>query len=144
MLKAGSIQSIITMFLLSVLLAGCAQVRKVTYPRDFVYLNKSLVQTVMLRLSLAMRNVDQIMIQGEPLSIANQQRIRQLLSTIDEVTDSLGPGNLITNHLVIDEHIDDFKREVRNAIRTANATPPSFYAAGRLSGNCIGCHRFRR
>lgn len=135
--------SMIIICLLSVLLAGCAQVRKVTYPRDFVYLDQSLVQTAMQRMSLAIRNIDQIMIRGEPVSPVDQQRIRQSLATIDEVSDSLGPGNLQTNHLLIDEHIDDFKREVRNAVRTANATPPSFYPAARLSASCFGCHRYR-
>ncbi len=135
--------SIVTLLLVSVFVSGCAQVRKLTYPRDFVYLDHSLVQTSMLRMSLAIRGVDQIMMQGEPLSEANQQRIKGLLSTIDEVTDSLGSGNRVTNHLLIDERIDEFRHQVRHAIRTANSSPPSFYAAGRLSANCLGCHRYR-
>jgi hypothetical protein len=128
---------------MATMLNGCAQVRKVTYPDDFVYLDESLVQTAMLRMSLAIRGIDQIMIQGESLNLVDGQRIRQHLSTIDEVTDSLGAGDRVTNHLLIDEHIDEFKREVRQAIRNANATPPDYYAAGRLSGNCVGCHRYR-
>jgi len=126
-----------------ILLAACTQIRQVTYPPDFVYLDQSLIKTAMLRLSLAIRRIDEILIQGEPQSAAKQLEVRQLLQTVDEVTDSLGPGNLTTNHLIIDTHIDDFKREIRNAIRTANSSPPSFYAAGRLSANCVGCHRYR-
>lgn len=141
--KAARVSSIVTLLLAFALVTACTQVRQLTYPRDFVYLDHSLVQTAMLRLSLAIRKVDQIMIQGEPLSQANQRRVKDLLSTIDVVTDSLGPGNMVTNHLLIDERIDEFKREVRNALRTANSTPPSFYAAGRLSANCAGCHRYR-
>ena len=129
--------------LVSSLITGCAQIRRLTYPSDFVYLDHSLVQTSMLRISLAMRVVDETLMRGEPLIESDQQRVKQALSTIDEVTDRLATGNLVTNHLVIDEHIDDFKREVRNAIRTASSTPPIFYAAGRLSANCIGCHRYR-
>jgi len=129
--------------LVSSLITGCAQIRKVTYPSDFVYLDHSLVQTTMLRISLAMRSVDQTLMRGEPLNDADQQLIKQRLSTIDELSDGLATGTLVTNHLVIDDHIDDFKREVRNAIRTANASPPNFYAASRLSANCNGCHRYR-
>jgi hypothetical protein len=129
--------------LVSSLITGCAQIRKLTYPSDFVYLDHSLVQTSMLRISLAMRVVDETLMRGEPLNESDQQRVKKALSTIDEVTDRLATGNLVTNHLVIDEHIDDFKREVRNAIRTANSTPPNFYAATRLSANCVGCHRYR-
>lgn len=134
---------LVLIFLVSNLVAGCAQIRKVTYPSDFVYLDHTLVQTTMLRISLAMRSVDETLMRGDPLSNADQQRIKQRLSTIDELSDRLATGSLETNHLVIDEHIDDFKREVRNAIRTANASPPNFYAAGRLSANCNGCHRYR-
>ncbi len=144
MFKSFRIISVVILLSSAALIAGCAQVRKVTYPNDFVYLDQSLVKTAMLRLSLAIRQVDEILIQGEPLSAKKQQQVKQLLHTIDEVTDSLGPGNLTTNHLLIDTHIDDFKREIRNAIRTADASPPSFYAAGRLSANCVGCHRYRR
>lgn len=143
MVKMSKAISLITVLFVSVLVAGCAQVRKVTYPQDFVYLDQSLVQTSMLRLSLAIRQIDEIMMQGEPLGRPDQQRLKDLLSTIDEVTDSLGSGSQVTNHLLIDAHIDEFKREVRYAVRTANSTPPSFYAAGRLSSNCIGCHRYR-
>lgn len=144
MSKPNRVVSLVAVVLLSIVVTGCAQVRKLTYPDDFVYLDHSLIQTSMLRLSLAIRGVDEIMIQGEPLSQVNQRRVRDLLSTIDEITDSLGAGNAVTNHLVIDTHIDEFKREVRNAIRTAESTPPSFYAAGRLSSNCAGCHRYRK
>ena len=125
------------------MMLGCAQVRKVTYPADFVYLDHNLVQTSMLRISLAMRVVDETLMQGEPLSDTDQLRIRQALSTISQVSDRLATGNQVTNHLVIDEHIDDFQREVRNAIRSASSTPPDFYAASRLSANCVGCHRYR-
>lgn len=134
---------IATLLFMATMLHGCAQIRKVTYPDDFVYLDESLVQTAMLRMSLAIRGIDKIMSQGEPISFADQQRIRDLLSTIDEVTDSLGAGDMVTNHLLIDEHIDEFKSEVRQAIRNANTTTPDFYAAGRLSSNCVGCHRYR-
>jgi hypothetical protein len=135
--------SIVLIMLISSLIAGCAQIRKVTYPSDFVYLDHNLVKTSMLRISLAMRLVDETLMYGEPLNDADQQRVRKALSTIDEVSDRLATGNLVTNHLVIDDHIDDFKREVRNAVRTANSTPPNFYAATRLSSNCVGCHRYR-
>ncbi len=122
--------SLVFIILVSSLITGCAQIRKVTYPSNFVYLDHSLVQTTMLRISLAMRSVDETLMGGEPISDADQQLIKQRLSAIDELSDKLATGSLVTNHLVIDDHIDDFKREVRNAIRTANASPPNFYAAG--------------
>jgi hypothetical protein len=48
-----------------------------------------------------------------------------------------------TSHLLIDEHIDDFKSDVRLALREASSDPPNYYALGRLSGSCTGCHQYR-
>ncbi|MCP4487249.1 MAG: hypothetical protein GY820_08020 [Gammaproteobacteria bacterium] len=129
--------------LIIVSIAGCAQFRKLTYPQDFVYLDHSQVQTSMLRMSLAMRRIDGILATQNLPSNPEQLRIIEALNTIDQITDKLGSGNQITNHQIIDQHIDQFKREVRNALRTATAEPPSFYAASRLSANCAGCHRYR-
>ena len=142
--KFKRVNSMVTVLFLAIMLNACAQIRKVTYPDDFVYLDESLVQTAMLRMSLAIRGIDQIMSREQAPSFVEKQRIREYLSTIDEVTGSLAAGEMVTNHLLIDEHIDEFRSEVRRAIRMANETPPSFYAAARLSGNCVGCHRYRK
>ena len=48
-----------------------------------------------------------------------------------------------TNHLVIDDHIDQFRSDVNDAIRDARANPPNYFALGRLSGSCVGCHKYR-
>jgi len=129
--------------MLVILTAACATIRKVTYPPDFIYLDSSQVQTSMLRMSLAMRRIDEILASQVLPAYADQQRILESLNTIDEMADSLDTGGHPTNHLLLDENLTQFKIEVRNALRTASADPPQFYAAGRLSAHCTGCHRFR-
>jgi hypothetical protein len=124
-------------------LAGCAQIRKVTYPDDFVYLDQKQVRSKMLLMSFYLRQVDEILLEDSTVSSAQQERIIKLLSSIDSTVDSLGAGNVSTNHLLIDEHIDDFKSEVTVALRDARSDPPNYYALGRLSGGCVACHKYR-
>jgi hypothetical protein len=97
---------------------GCAQIRKVTYPNDYVYLEQKQLRSKM------------------------QQRILYLLNKVNDLTAELG-GGVTTNHLALDDHIDQFKIDVNIAIRDARANPPNYFALGRLAGNCTGCHKYR-
>ena len=124
------------------LVFGCAQVRKTTYPGDYLYMDQPQVQSKMAQLSLYMRQMDEVLLDYTATSSDQQQRVLGLLNNIDKVTADLG-GDITTNHPVIDEHIDQFKIAVNTAIHNARADPPNYYALGRLSGSCVGCHQNR-
>ena len=126
----------------AVIVFGCAQIRKVTYPGDFVYLDRKQLRSKMAMLSLYMRDLDGILLDESTVSREQQQRVLGLLNKIKAVTAELG-GGVTTNHLVIDDHIDQFKNDVNTAIFNARANPPNYFALGRLSGSCTGCHRYR-
>jgi len=121
---------------------GCAQIRKVTYPADYVYLDQKQLRSKMALLSLYLRQLDEVMLDNSIVSGDQQQRILDLLNKVNDLTAELG-GGVTTNHLVIDEHIDQFKVDVNSAIRDARADPPNYFALGRLSGSCAGCHQYR-
>ena len=121
---------------------GCAQIRKVTYPDDYVYLEQKQLRSKMALLSFYMRQIDEVLLDYSIISGDQQQRILYLLNKINDLTAELG-GGVTTNHLVIDEHIDQFKIDVNIAIRDARANPPNYFALGRLAGNCTGCHKYR-
>ncbi|MCP4472283.1 MAG: hypothetical protein GY815_16660 [Gammaproteobacteria bacterium] len=121
---------------------GCAQIRKATYPRDFVYLEQKQLRSKMALLSLHMRHLDETLLDDSTVSSDQQQRVVGLLNKINAVTAELG-GGVTTNHLVIDDHIDQFKMDVNNAIRNARANPPNYFALGRLTGSCVACHKYR-
>ena len=125
------------------LLIGCAQIRKATYPDDFVYLEQKQVKSKMVLMSSYMRRIDEILAEDSTVSSAQQEQIIKILSSIDATVDSLGAGNIRTNHLLIDEHIDEFKTEVSIALRDARSDPPNYFALGRLSGGCVACHKYR-
>ena len=130
--------------LLSVsLVVGCEQIHKSTYPGDFVYLKQKKVTGEMALLSSYMSQLDEIMLDDATVSSEQQQQILAVLSSIDASANRLGSGNVRTNHLLIDSHIDQFKLDVDTAIRNARANPPNYFALGRLSGSCAGCHKFR-
>lgn len=125
------------------LVAGCAQIRKATYPRDYVYLERKQVRSQMALLSMHMRHLDEILLDDSTVGSEQQERILAILNQIDQGTRKLGGANVTTNHLVIDEHLDQFRLDLNQAIDNARADPPNYFALGRLSGSCVGCHKYR-
>lgn len=121
---------------------GCAQIRKVTYPQDYVYLDKEQLRSKMALLSFYLRQLNEIQSDASVVNNDLQQRILELLNKIEDLTAEFGSG-VTTNHLVIDDHIDEFKVDVHTAIRNARANPPNYFALGQLTGSCIGCHKYR-
>jgi hypothetical protein len=138
-----SLQLALLALLCAGLLAGCEQIRKATYPSDFVYLEQKQIRGEMALLSLYLRQLDQILLDDSTVSSEQQERILAILTKIDSSATTLGAGNVRTNHLVIDDHIDQFKSDVYTAIHNASADPPNYFALGRLSGSCVSCHRYR-
>ena len=121
---------------------GCAQIRKATYPRDYVYLERKELRSKMALLGLYIRHLDDALVDTSADSDEQQRRVVDLLDKMAALTAEFGSG-ITTNHLVIDDHIDEFKTDVNSAIYDARANPPNYVAAGRLIGSCLGCHKFR-
>jgi hypothetical protein len=97
----------------------------------------------MALLSNYMRQIDEILSDDSTISSEQQARIANILSLIDASADSLGAGSVKTNHLIIDDHIDQFKTDVNVAIRNARSDPPNYFPLGKLAGSCVACHQFR-
>jgi hypothetical protein len=125
------------------LLFSCAQIRKVTYPEDYVYLDQKTITSEMVLLSFYMRKIDEILLEDTTISSDQQARIEDILVSMSASLDSLGTGNVQTSHLVIDEHIDQFQADVNRALYNVRADPPNYFALGQLSGSCAACHQYR-
>jgi hypothetical protein len=119
-------------------------VRKVTYPPDFVYLNRSDVTGYMKRMSGDIWRIDDILSSSETVLPYQREKIITQLEDMQSVADKLGAGTVNTNHPFIDQNIDAFKRDVRLALQDVKSEPPAYYRAGRLSGRCLACHRLRK
>ena len=133
----------IAIMLLTILASGCAQDQKATYPDNYVYLDQKQVTTEMAQLSNYMRQIDEILNDDSTISSEQQAQITRILASIDASTDSLGAGSVETNHLIIDDHIDQFKADVNLALRNARADPPNYFPLGKLAGSCVACHQYR-
>jgi hypothetical protein len=138
------IQLLVLTLLCAGLLFGCAQIRKATYPKDFVYLEQTEISSKMALMSFYMRQIDEILLDDSAISSEQQRKIVSIVSKIDANANSLGADGVRTNHLVIDDHIDQFKTDVTVALRDASSSPPNYFALGRLSGSCLACHRYRK
>lgn len=124
-------------------IAGCAQIRKATYPKDFVYLENRQIISEMALMSFNMRQIEKALLDETAISSEQQAQIIMLLAAIDASAEKLGAGSVRTNHLVLDDHIDDFRLDVAQALRDASSDPPNYYALGKLAGSCVACHRYR-
>lgn len=125
------------------LVAGCAVVRKATYPPDFEYLEPSRIKNAMTRLSADIWRIEDILATSETVLPYEREEIITILDGMDGTAKQLGAGTTITNHPFIDQNIDSFQRDVRLALEDVKKEPPIYYRAGRLSGRCLACHRLR-
>ena len=138
-----SIQLLVIALLCSGLLFSCAQIRKVTYPQDYVYLEQKQVTNEMVLLSFYMRKIDAILAEDSTISSEQQARIEDILVSMIDSLNSLETGNVQTSHLVLDDHMDQFKSDINLALYNVRADPPNYFALGRLSGGCTACHQYR-
>lgn len=126
-------------------LAGCAQVRKATYPEDFVYLSRDDVSTRMHRIAGEMAALDDLLAtlsdQADSADVARQMTGR--IDRMEGIVRELGLGAAGTNHLLIDAHLDQFITDLQETRLMLAATPPRFHEVGKLVGSCNACHRFR-
>jgi hypothetical protein len=129
--------------LCSGLLFSCAQTRKTTYPDDYVYLDPGQVISKMARLSSYMSKIDEILLEDSVTSSEQQARIEDILVSMNDTLDSFITGNVQTSHLVIDDHIEQFKSDLNLALYNVRSDPPNYFALGRLSGSCAACHQYR-
>ena len=139
----GLMKRFLIIILLTILAASCAQNRQETYPSNFVYLEQKQITSEMALLGDYMRQIDEILSDDSTISSEQQAQIASILSLIDASTDLLGAGNVKTNHLIIDDHIDQFKTDVYLALRNARSDPPNYFPLGKLAGSCVACHQYR-
>lgn len=140
---------------LSLLLVSCVKVRLLTYPSEFTYLESDSVKGIMHEMALSLSRIDQLVQQSsdKPDTLRYQPDILAELQTVETLASSLssstsdktaeGDARPVTNHLLIDEHIDDFIAQIMHARLLAEDTPPNYYGAGQLTGSCNACHRIR-
>jgi len=138
------IQLFAIVLLCSGLLFSCAQIRKATYPDDYVYLEQKQVTSKMALLSFYLRKIDEILLEDSTINSEQQERIADILMSMSDIVDTLGKtAEAQTSHLVIDDHLDQFRSDLNLALYNVRADPPNYFALGKLSGSCAACHQYR-
>jgi hypothetical protein len=127
------------------LVFGCEQIRKVTYPKDYVYLEKKQVSSKMALLNYYMIKIDEILLESYTINSDQQARIEDILVSMGDTVNSLETsGDARTSHLVIDDHIGEFRSDLNLALNNVRADPPNYFALGKLRGSCAACHQYRK
>ena len=125
-------------------LTACAEFGWHTYPPSMVRLEPKQITGAMTRYSLDLWRIDEIISTTETILPYQREEIIKLLRAMETQADRLGAGATVTNHLVIDKHIDEFKADLLRARRDVEKEPPNYYRAGRLYGSCQACHVMRK
>lgn len=161
----STIRTAALMSALTLTVAGCVQIRLLTYPAEFKWIDDTDVQSVMQSMAIRMRRVDELLVNNKTdnatSSDANpsedsaslHQQVLAEVTGMEQLAATLQTGGRntmageelppTTNHLLLDEHLNEFIAQLNHARWQLEAEPPSYYGAGQLVGNCNACHRMR-
>lgn len=124
-------------------IAGCAQIRQLTYPEDFVYLENKEVESLMQNMGDSIERLNLLVTDVSDSDADQQQKIVAELDTIERLAIRLSGGHKQTNQFFIGDHIQKFISEVGTAKMFANSDPPKYNKAREINNSCQQCHQFR-
>ncbi len=124
---------------------GCAQIRKLTYPPDFVYLEKKDIHGLMRAMTDSIVRIDRLVAEDGTgaADATQQQKIIDELGKLESTAIRISGGFSETHHFVISDNIEQFIGDVSRAKVFASANPPNYYSTGKITGSCLACHQFR-
>ncbi|MGI9319182.1 MAG: hypothetical protein ACR2QW_17785 [bacterium] len=131
---------IIAVLALTSLAGSCATVRKATYPPDFVYLEKQEVSSAMQKMAVSIGQLHRLLSDTAYQPASKKDDVLAELDKIETITRSLDTGGIQSNHPLIDQHMNGFRGQVLIARNAVQQDQPDYYPAGRLVGQCHGCH----
>ncbi len=82
---------LLTIIVVFIVIGGCAEIRKVTYPPAFSYIEKSELQGSMRRMATAMSQLDAL-IGTDAAATSSRENILEQLNVIDMVASGLSDG----------------------------------------------------
>jgi hypothetical protein len=126
-----------------ILLAGCAQLRELTYPQDFVYLEKEEVESLMQNMERGLRRLNLLVAEASQDDTELQKNIVAELDSIEHIALRLSGGHKQTNQIVIGDHIEQFIADVSMAKTYAKISPPNYTKAKKIKNGCRACHQYR-
>ncbi|MFK5947258.1 MAG: hypothetical protein QM500_00630 [Methylococcales bacterium] len=135
--------TVILAILTIVSLAGCAQVRKLTYTEDFTYIENREVKSLMRMMGKGVEKLGQITDNSSTTDTNLQQQIISEMSELQSIAARLSAGHTQTNQLFISDHIEQFISDIGTAKMFAKTNPPDYSKVGEIVNNCQECHKLR-
>ena len=139
--RVKSIALLLVVVVVSII--GCAQIRELTYPEGFTYLEKKEVDALMQRMGESIGKLDQLVAEASPSDTSQQQKIIAELNKIEGFATRLSGGHTQTNQFVISDHIEGFISDIGTAKRFASLSPPKYDKIAYVASDCAGCHQLR-
>jgi len=133
----------IVLLLAALSVIGCAQIRELTYPEGFTYLEKKEVETLMQRMGESMGMLNQLVAEAAPSDASQQQKIVDELNRLEGFAIRLSGDHTQTNQFVISDHIEGFISDIGTAKMFARLDPPKYYKVADVTNACANCHHFR-
>ena len=135
--------SLLAAMLIATGMSGCAEVRKLTYSKDFTYVENKEVRSLMRKMSKGVERLGQVVEQPTSPDSTKQQKIISEINELETITAKLSAGHTQTNQLFISDHIEQFITDIGTAKMLAKTNPPDFSKVEEIVNNCQQCHKLR-
>ena len=96
--------------------------------------------SVAIQHAVELQQLDLAMIGEDSRDSMFRQQIVNHLENIERMGSDLRQGDLASRHRFLLSGMTDFLNDVERARMNAEANPPRYYLAGRVSGACTSCH----
>ncbi len=135
--------SVLLVIVIVASMVACAQIRKLTYPPDFTYLEKREVESLMRQMGEGITRLDQLIAEASKSELNQQQKIIAELSELEKIATRLSGGHTQTNQIVINDHIEQFMADLGTAKMFARINPPNYNKAEQIGSSSHEGHQFR-
>jgi|SRR6185436_11753240 len=123
------------------LILCCAhEIRQVTYPPDFSYLNSGDITSAMHALAYHSKEIDKSIGDKKGSEAARQKYVIEQLKEMEKVASTLGNTTRGSSHWMISDNLDQFRFSLQRAQAGATHNPPNYFWAGQITGSCMSCH----
>lgn len=120
---------------------GCAQIRELTYPQGFTYIENKEVESLMQMMGESIGKLDQLVAEASPSDIDRQEKIITELNKLETIAIRLSGGHTQTNQFHISDRIGNFINNIGTARMFAKLDPPRYDRIIYVTSDCSECHK---
>ncbi len=126
------------------MLAGCVSQTTDQLELQKVRVEDEQIRASMQRLLESVRSIEATAHAATAVNENDRLDLLKKLMKMEELTSTLGAGQRVTNHPLLEENIHQLRADIVTARRAIELQPPNYYWVGRIAGSCTACHRYPR